>query len=589
MNIQGLGSTPIINIKTAGDVLSKLTVGDKINVQVIGINNNELTLRLPGGGEITATVTMNLDVNLGDFLDLNVKTKTDSQIELQTTKIPVGVPGEPQREELTNILLSLKMPPDDRNIDIAKGLISQNMPLNMENIQKVISTARTFGLDIKSAVFFVANNLEQVTDAANVLNKLSNNELKLSENLNSLTAELSKSVSNDDLGRIIDNYNTQQLNKQGNKIANNEDTIINLIKNYDNSSKMTKSIANNVVEQLIDIFKFSENNNDLKNAIKQNFANAQENINAVGSDFDTNIQNAARVVSDKGIQTINNNSQVLTNILDTKLNPEIKNLFNGSVSENEVIGLLDKIDKGLSEFVKNNTKLTEELVKLIKSTPKTILEHDNNMLAVKNAKNDIFSNIKEFLKVPLFKDGRTNFEDAAKVLDELNTKITAIDEYIKANPVSNNEQLAPLTGEIKNSINFMNNVNNNFVYYQVPINVNLNQTEFDLYVAKRERKSKIDPKNTSIFISLNTNNLGLVESLISINYKSIDFNFRLQDKRIIDLFEKNRGILEELITDKGYSINKLSFSCTKDRTNILNADNMLKSSKKGNNAVDVKI
>jgi hypothetical protein len=46
MNIQGLGSTPVINIKDLNNFLKRLNIGDKLNVQVVGINNNDLILKI---------------------------------------------------------------------------------------------------------------------------------------------------------------------------------------------------------------------------------------------------------------------------------------------------------------------------------------------------------------------------------------------------------------------------------------------------------------------------------------------------------------------------------------------------------------
>ena len=124
MKIQGSSPSTILNIKEIKDALVKLNlnIGDKISVQVVGKNNNELTLKLPNGVEINATLLIPLDVNLGDFLDFTVKNKNDLQITLETVNSSNNVPI---KEELSNILLSLKLTPDERNVEIVKNIINQ--------------------------------------------------------------------------------------------------------------------------------------------------------------------------------------------------------------------------------------------------------------------------------------------------------------------------------------------------------------------------------------------------------------------------------------------------------------------------------
>jgi hypothetical protein len=45
----------------------------------------------------------------------------------------------------------------------------------------------------------------------------------------------------------------------------------------------------------------------------------------------------------------------------------------------------------------------------------------------------------------------------------------------------------------------MNNVNNNFIYYQVPININNNQTDLELFIAKQIKIVKLTQKKINIY------------------------------------------------------------------------------------------
>jgi hypothetical protein len=174
-------------------------------------------------------------------LDLSVKNKTDIQIELQPIKTQTG---ELKKDEINNILFSLKLQPDERNMEIVKSLINQNISLSKENVQKIISTVSTLGLDVKSAVFFVANNLEKINGAVNILSQLSKNEFALSQKLDYFINQLIKTFNKEDFNRITDRFNTVIKNTQTERIINNQNIIYNAINNYDGSTKATITISN---------------------------------------------------------------------------------------------------------------------------------------------------------------------------------------------------------------------------------------------------------------------------------------------------------------------------------------------------------
>lgn len=555
MQIQGLSQLAAINIKGISDILSKLNIGDKIKAQVLSTNGNEITLKLPGGTNVTATMLVPLEVTLGDFLEFSVKGKDQSQIILETSK---ASPQEVKSNEVANTLLSLKLPPDERNVEIAKNLMNQNLPINKENVKNVVNLLSKYkGLDIEKAVFVFANNIEQVENGVEILNKLTNNAIRneISNNTtqnvlpnNTLTNISEKDVAQ--IGKMINNL-VQLLDKQpdkkivsdiiskykslviNNEIAQNDKQISTVMSNFKGSNEETEKLYQNIVKQVI---------------IKS------ENIDTILN----------KPITQKEVEKLINNlgNKDLENLIEK--NPEVKQ---------KIIDLLN--DKAqLKEFALkyNDFKLTYN--------------------QKSNVNSETLPKIKEFLDISPVLRGKMlegNF-DSNKIFNELVVKLNVIKDYITQNPVTNSESIISTISNIDNHISFMNNVNNMYMFFQMPVVMNQNETNVDLYFVKNNRESKkIDPDNATMFISLNTSNLGVVESLISIQLKKVNFNFSLEDNDIIDYFKKNQSFLEELIEDLGYTIGRISYSLSENPTDVVSFNRLIKDKKASPNTVDIRI
>jgi len=119
-------------------------------------------------------------------------------------------------------------------------------------------------------------------------------------------------------------------------------------------------------------------------------------------------------------------------------------------------------------------------------------------------------NVKEF-----YRDIYKKLEIVRKVLEE--TDIPGKQEIL--NKVDN----------IKSDINFLNELNKHTVYFQIPLKIFDKNTNGELYILKRNNgRKRIDPQNATVFLSLDTENLGQVDSLISVNKKNVSLNFRLE-------------------------------------------------------------
>jgi uncharacterized protein (DUF342 family) len=91
------------------------------------------------------------------------------------------------------------------------------------------------------------------------------------------------------------------------------------------------------------------------------------------------------------------------------------------------------------------------------------------------------------------------------------------------------------------------------------------------------KRKRIDPGNVTVFLSLDTKSLGLVESLISISKKNISLNMRVESGEIIDLFKERFQELYNSLEEMGYRLVDIKYRVIEEKVNLLNVNKVLDS------------
>lgn len=114
---------------------------------------------------------------------------------------------------------------------------------------------------------------------------------------------------------------------------------------------------------------------------------------------------------------------------------------------------------------------------------------------------------------------------------------------------------------------------NNFYFAQVPFMFNEHRNTADLYVMKRNAKAKtIDPNNAKIALCLQTENIGIVESVITVEAKNVNLQINVQSDEIVWQMRSFSPNLAELLHDIGYHLNSLNVKKLKEPISPLNVE-----------------
>jgi hypothetical protein len=110
-----------------------------------------------------------------------------------------------------------------------------------------------------------------------------------------------------------------------------------------------------------------------------------------------------------------------------------------------------------------------------------------------------------------------------------------------------------LKGNI-NDIKVFNTISNQYYYMDIPVQLNSNEYGCKLMI-KDDRKSgkRIDSKNVSLVISVNTVNIGIIDSYIKVREHNMNIDLRCEEQWI-KLLSQGKNIILKEIANLGYNV-----------------------------------
>ena len=133
------------------------------------------------------------------------------------------------------------------------------------------------------------------------------------------------------------------------------------------------------------------------------------------------------------------------------------------------------------------------------------------------------------------------------------------------------DSIMNLSGSLDGNMSFLNQLNNYSSYMQLPLSMFHKDTTGELYMLKRGSKSKkLDSSNLTVLISLDSENAGRIDTLLSIDKKDISTNFRLENSDIFPIMKESHRELYNLLLSKGYRLVDYTFKLLDEPINIIN-------------------
>ena len=126
--------------------------------------------------------------------------------------------------------------------------------------------------------------------------------------------------------------------------------------------------------------------------------------------------------------------------------------------------------------------------------------------------------------------------------------------------MSENSELSDKAGDIsksmesiKSNIDFMNDLNKNMTYFQMPLRFSQSDANGELYVFTNKKALAQGTDNVSALLHLDMENLGALDVYLDKNHNEINTKFISDNDRSIDLLSTNAGLLKDALNSQGYA------------------------------------
>ncbi|HCC07554.1 MAG TPA: hypothetical protein DEP72_05280 [Clostridiales bacterium] len=228
----------------------------------------------------------------------------------------------------------------------------------------------------------------------------------------------------------------------------------------------------------------------------------------------------------------------------------------------------------LASNISKNTNISQDdfMIDLLNFLGKVDENSDKSLIKeyVKRNTSEVLASLSTKFKVSLKNNNIENIAEVYKNIYKLTSSL--LDSTSGFNKVS--ENILSNASEIKQKIEFMNQILTYDTYLQIPLKLNPNERNPELYVLKN-KKHKINASNITALLCLDLSKLGYTEVLINKSLNNISCKFRLEDFDSKETLVKHMNDLKLKLSSLGYNLINIAYENLETKTNIINKNDLL--------------
>ncbi len=139
---------------------------------------------------------------------------------------------------------------------------------------------------------------------------------------------------------------------------------------------------------------------------------------------------------------------------------------------------------------------------------------------------------------------------------------------------------------VKQSISYMREMNASMTYVQFPLQVDQEMHSVDLFLKKRKGKNRNEEEMT-ILIALDTQNMGMVQSLVDYKKSQLNIQFRVENEKTVEILSSDEAYLSEKLSEISSKDIQISFR-VKERAHT-NLDAIAELSSTSASGIDMRV
>ena len=525
-------------------VKSGLTEGSVFGGKIQDITGNSVKILLDGGNTLLATLENGVEFNIGDKVNFLVKSNDGVKILLQSVEIA----GENKiSQSLMNFMEQTGLSVNDRNITMLKEMMAYGMPLDNASLRGMEKLSAAFpDAEIEDIVKLSIHNIPVTEENLSQLQSYRSYEHRITENIDNLAKELMQLSESrpdivkgivDDIMKMMSGTAVQTADAGANGVSGGDLQTV----GTETAGAEVNGVSGGVQTSGAEINGMSGYDemafNEISTKINGNVRQEMINLQPLSDNVIVSSHNNTDSGSINTINTIIDGSQ--NNVSAEK----IIDAEYGSVNAKNEIGEkhngVTPVGTGLQDENIHSAGIADEnnLQRLIRGA---IKELKNRWLlnsdALEGKKGEEIKNI-------INEKLQALYEGAEKIMNSLkNNGMERSDTYKAAE-------------NIKNNLQFMNDLNHMASYVQVPYKTLSGEANGELFVYNRNKNKSLADGPLTAFLHLDMEHLGATDVKVSMDSTGkVSAKFSLSDKISQDIVEEHLPELKKRLENQGYTV-----------------------------------
>lgn len=513
--------------------LSSLQTGNVFEGTVTDISDGQVLLTLANGEKISARLEGQIQLQLNQAMFFEVKSNTQTQIAIKPY-----LNGDSSNPTLLKALMQAGMGVTTDNLEMVRTMMEEQLPIDKNSLNQMMRQLAMFP-KAEPSVIAQMNKLGIPVTEANV-QQFSNykaDTAAIMKELENVLEQLPKSIAGegDTAGQMTaKNMQLMDILFGGEKIEQSQDAGAKaqelLAKTADGSVtiKSGEQQAADIAKELQQILSTAEDGMQQTSAAGEGIQQADAAKQAEGRQMPAATQGSlGEILGKEGVAGLEQQLKELETDGKQVLLDKNGNLKTGMSAEDFL--------KNLNQLFKENEfPQKEALFKLFSGKEyQTILKK-----AVEN----------QWYLEPQETGSKETVE---KLYNRLQTQMNRLDEFIKQ-AGSGTEGLQKAVADVRGNIEFMNQINQIYNFVQLPLKMNGQNVNSELYVYTNKKNPRDMDGELSAFLHLDMDHLGSTDISIKMKGTAVKTNFYMADDASYELILAHAEELAERLENKGY-------------------------------------
>lgn len=529
--------------------------GKILKGEVVDLRYQEIKIRLePSGQVITGKISGDVPLYIGQTAEFEISDRTGDVITLRL--LPMG--SSPMNDIIHKALSSSGLALSEKNMAIVQELLNFGMPVDKKTLLQMIKLTGSYpDTTIKNLVLMLKNHLPINPVSIAQLESYQKGTHQILNELNNLIGHISNALK--DLASESNTQNAMTSKTLEDNLLTNLENSGDISENNIQSDTEISLYAENAIEKLI-TYDNAGKSDDVLLGIK-NLLSILRDGEDTGKQY-TPDMSINQILSEDNIKSIqdsiiklNQENQPPNSALNTFGN----SIKDGTVTIKDLLTYTFDIYKnGQADYLKENALLPPRLFEAYIGISDSLTPSEKEQL-MHVLKDNYYE---KFLKDEFHNRWTLN---TGKLKDNIISKkffrrlyedLERLKNLSDNNKLFESQPIRTSIEKLQDNLQFMRDLNELFMYLQLPMRLTNQDAHGDLYVFTRKYKGSQntnDSNQVSALLHLNMKNLGTIDIHLTLKKQLVNAIFYLE-KSSEQLISGHIHMLVDALNNKGYQL-----------------------------------